>query len=537
MVIRAIEKSKSINRLYSEKRIPYLFVGAGFTRRYFNDSLNWEGLLDELARIIGVDDQSYKILKLQLLNEQTTGKAYQMLGSFLSKKLQEKMIGERYKEIFDDNDMKIIINNKYDPFKYLISKLNSFSTDKLSKESFSSEKYKLTELRYFSQLKKNIPGIFTTNYDELIEQLFNNEFKVFTRQSDYFYSDNYNFAEIYKLHGSISDINSIIITEEDYANFINQAHLSIAKLLEILANHPVIFIGYSLNDEDIRYVLDKLVMCLSSQQMLELSKNLIFIEWKKHFRGFLESEITIEYDSSKALKITKIETDNYSLLFQKLSQLPNFITPSEVRRYKSMLANLINSNNKKLKNVFSDIYNFVETIEEDRNVIAGISASEKSSLSYTYEDIIRNYLISKTKYTSSQIKKWCSRSFNKKWWVPIYAYVDVETDEYFKHFSLEKHTQINNLFSKYIKITQISEIEEIAKFNDKKTVDKLKIIIKSVLNGLAYKDVKKYLKELLKGDSEIVNIQEFKIAVTIVSKLEFESKKNKTSKKSKLPSN
>lgn len=50
-----------------------------------------------------------------------------------------------------------------------------------------------------------------------------------------FSSESYNIAEIYKIHGSVLDAKSIIITESDYANFNASRKLIIAKMLTLFA--------------------------------------------------------------------------------------------------------------------------------------------------------------------------------------------------------------------------------------------------------------------------------------------------------------
>lgn len=59
-------------------------------------------------------------------------------------------------------------------------------------------------------------------------------------------------GEIYKIHGSCNNSESIVITENDYSVYNKRnAYLS-AKLLTIFLEHPIIFLGYSLNDSNIK---------------------------------------------------------------------------------------------------------------------------------------------------------------------------------------------------------------------------------------------------------------------------------------------
>lgn len=49
--------------------------------------------------------------------------------------------------------------------------------------------------------------------------------------------------------------------------------------MTIFIEHPVIFMGYSIGDEDIRNILSAITDCLEEPQKLELQRRLIFIEW------------------------------------------------------------------------------------------------------------------------------------------------------------------------------------------------------------------------------------------------------------------
>lgn len=63
------------------------------------------------------------------------------------------------------------------------------------------------------------------------------------------------YGSVYKIHGCVSDSNNIIITREDYDNFNNKYELIRAQLLSIFIHNPIIFIGYSISDSNIKSLL------------------------------------------------------------------------------------------------------------------------------------------------------------------------------------------------------------------------------------------------------------------------------------------
>ena len=109
------------------------------------------------------------------------------------------------------------------------------------------------ELSKFKALKSKISAIITTNYDLFLEnEIFPDDYTVFVNQSDLFGADSYNIAEIYKIHGSATDANSIVITEQDYNKFNDSRKLIIAKMLTLFAESPLYFLVIRFTDENIR---------------------------------------------------------------------------------------------------------------------------------------------------------------------------------------------------------------------------------------------------------------------------------------------
>ncbi len=519
--------SSILKRLQTEKRVPYLFIGAGFTRRYIKNSFGWRELLDNLAELIGIDKFIINNLRIKYEKTDTDGVVNQKIATFLSDELHKKISSNNYSKIFDKNDIDILNRNNYDAFKYLISKLTSIN--KIPNAlNFRNEKYKLTELKYFKQLKENIPAIFTTNYDQLLELLFKNEYISFTKQSDYFYNENYNFAEIYKIHGSVSDPNSIIITKEDYDDFTKKNYLTTSKLLQVLSSNPIIFIGYSMQDEDINQIINNLLSCLDGEKLKILENNIVFISWKEHLKYFIETKKEFKF-GNKTINIKVIETDNYSQLFNELLQFKPYASPLEIRKYKQMISGLINSNDKKLNYVFANLDVNATKIEENEKYISAVANSPKASEKYTNEDIIRNYLFSKTKYAREEIQNWTQSFFNANRWIPLYYYLDVEKEPTLNGFKNKKEEQIRKLTNKLSKYKGINHIDEI-NLTDPKKSNVLNILIKSLLRqSLNYKEVKQTIKKLYNENEEIIKLTEFKICVTLISKFEKEEK-NKVNK-------
>lgn len=84
-------------------------------------------------------------------------------------------------------------------------------------------------------------------------------------------------AEIYKIHGSVQNPESIVINKADYQKFYDKGKYLAAKLMTIFMEYPIIFIGYSISDSDIQAILSDVVECLPLDKIEILQKDLFLL--------------------------------------------------------------------------------------------------------------------------------------------------------------------------------------------------------------------------------------------------------------------
>ncbi len=112
----------------------------------------------------------------------------------------------------------------------------------------------------------------------------------------------------------------MVLSSSDYEKFNKKnAYLS-AKLLTIFIEHPVIFLGYSLNDQNIREIMNSIVECLSPVQLNTLSNRLFFVERSKVDRPAGITSRDIEFNGIP-LTITRVVVDNFSHIYHTIAQL------------------------------------------------------------------------------------------------------------------------------------------------------------------------------------------------------------------------
>lgn len=98
--------------------------------------------------------------------------------------------------------------------------------------------------------------IITTNYDSLLEksQSVNSLlYAVVTQDSDLLAeaSDRY----IIKMHGGLEKADTIVLKESDYIKYEQEHPLICTFIKSLLVNHTFVFLGYSLNDNNLNLII------------------------------------------------------------------------------------------------------------------------------------------------------------------------------------------------------------------------------------------------------------------------------------------
>lgn len=337
--------SEFIDDLTKNNEAPILFVGSGITKRYIENSPDWHELLKSFWDKLDFGNSFYgqlNIIKSEIDKESIVGDVEK---EFLANIKIASMITDRFVEYF--NKELITINDftpedSYKkgicPFKMAIS--NEFRNYDLKNE-------KQNEIQAFRNLVKKSQFIITTNYDDFIENLCknkkNNENLVKYVGANGFFSQTENASEIYKIHGCVEYPNEIIIDEKDYSEFGKKEILVSAKIVSMLMDNPIVFLGYSLTDLNIRNIIKNVSAALSDDEIKVFSKRVAIVEWKPDERNILE-EIVDDRDLGVSLRV--IKTDNYEELFNRLSSINQGMSMSLVRKFKSKIKILIDDRAK-----------------------------------------------------------------------------------------------------------------------------------------------------------------------------------------------
>lgn len=333
-------------KLESKNEFPMLFIGSGISRRYLDTFPDWMSLLEEFWQICGFNNDFfgfYNITKNDFLKSnpdltetEINFKTNTYIGSIIHDEFNKQFnLGNISIEGFTPRDAH---QQQVSPFKIALSQ---------KFDNYSIRKSKIDEMKKFIEVTSKASIIITTNYDKFIE----NEFKkhngepldIFIGQNGFFRPTE-GAAELYKIHGSIDSPSSIVIDEKDYENFDKNSVLITARIISLLIHSPIIFLGYSLSDINVRRFIKDFSRSIQSTDPINLEERLIVVERASGEKNIVESVID---DRELGCRFTYIRTSNFDLVFEKLSKVNQGVSPLEVRKYKKTIRTLIEDAGKK----------------------------------------------------------------------------------------------------------------------------------------------------------------------------------------------
>lgn len=504
-----------LEELKRNNQYPMVFIGSGISKRYLVDFPGWEDLLEFFWKQLhqGKDFYAYlnnlrNVIKDRKPDLRETEIIY--LTNIEAGTEIECIFNEKYyrEEIEVDNfSQKQAYRLNISPFKKALS--NRFGNYSIKPEMND-------ELNFFKKFLNKTQIILTTNYDLFIEDCYNsiNEsgVKKYIGQNGFF-EQTEGWAELFKLHGSVEEPGSIIISKEDYAKFENNSILISARIISLLINSPIIFLGYSLTDMNIRKILKDFSSSLNANDIKKMGSRIIIVERDEGRQDIVENKI---YDNDLNCEYTVLKTDNFLKLFKEITEINQGVSPSEVRKYQHIIKQLIVDSGK--KGSLNSLLVAPEQLDEiekrigDEKLVVALGDTTyifrmPDLMTYIYDYIFEENSI----HTDIALRYVATQNINSR--IPFIKYtqsVDLEKTQ-LNHVEKEKIKQrINNQsslkvaissinISHKIKINSLSEIKEqkfkrdkeldIVSFNVRKiSIDELEIYVKGKVEELKEKE-------------------------------------------------
>lgn len=431
---------KILELLKEKNEYPIIFIGSGMSIRYLEEYPNWENLLKTIWSEIKNDDYFKEIfnLKIQIKKEVKNLKDKE-LDFLVNIKIASK-IEKIFIDKFSNGEIEIeginyekVVKENINPFKYYLS--NKFLNYKVRENK---------EIALYKAMLKKSRFVLTTNYDKFIEDLcLKNEdegLKVYIGQKGLFKQTTC-YSELYKIHGCISESESIIITEEDYKRYEENSVLISAKIISTLLNSPIIFLGYSLTDQNVRSIIKNFVNSLNSSEKIALEERIILVQRES---GSLKTTEEILNDEELGCRLTLIKTDNYIDIYKEIVEIDQGATPAEIAKYQYLIKDLLIDYGKKgeAKTVLVGMKDIEELKNKDMKLAVAMG-TKKTML--TLKEYLENYLRGQSNYDIYEILKFLSwQNLNSN--LPI---LKIITKENLKIYRKELGEEVTERLNKY----------------------------------------------------------------------------------------
>lgn len=385
---------------------PFLFLGSGFSRRYMGLE-DWEGLLS----LFCVTGKSFQYFKSSANGDIPSS------ARLIAEDLHDYWwSNDDYKESRLEYEKNVI--NKTSPLRYEISKHLINKTE---------EKLKSLDLEDEIELLKacDVDGIITTNWDGLIEHLFDG-YTTYIGQEELLFSNTYNIGEIYKIHGCSSKPESLVLTDSDYSDYNNKNAYLASKLITIFVEHPVIFIGYSITDDNIRSLLKSISLCIGTDKLEKLRDNLIFLDRNEPTSGPVIETSYLHFDNVQVpVKIIKIS--DYSHVYRAIHSFERKLPARVLRFCKERIYEIVQSQDPQTKMAVID-YDRVKD-KNDIEVVLGLGVigkvGETGYRSFTLMDIFEDAVYDNKDFSPDKILNITVKQLGTKCLhIPIFKYLN-----------------------------------------------------------------------------------------------------------------
>ena len=407
--------------------LPFLFIGSGLSRRYLGLE-SWDELIRLFAsKAMPGKDFAFELYKnkVDMDNKITGSLLLPIITKYIEKDFTEFFLtSDEYATLRAENKVNIEKGNsalKIAVARHFKDKEYLFQTPELN-----------NEVKKLKKLKKHVSGIITTNYDQFLEYLFD-DFKVYIGQDELLFNPSYNIAEVYKIHGCCSFPETLILNQSDYDKFNEKNAYLAAKLLTIFLEHPIIFMGYSINDTNIKTILQAIAKCLTMDQLEILRNRLFFIEWNQKDEDEFSTH-SIDFYDDKIIQMIRVKVNDFTQIYNAITKCQSKYSPKVLRKLKEDIYELVLTNDPKGKLTVVDIDDNTNLDNIDFIVGVGIKGEHLGRSGYRSikaEDLYQDIVFDNRKFNNEWIVEDTLPELSKHTAgsIPIYKYLSIYDKE------------------------------------------------------------------------------------------------------------
>ncbi len=357
---------------------PILFVGSGFAKRYAKGP-NWEELLTALAERCPKIDKEFAYYK------QANNGDLKKIGTIFTDCYREWAWTKDGKKHFPaacytaEAPSDIFIKHS------VAEILRDLGPD--ARGSYGSK-----ELDEEITALKNISAhaIITTNYDQLLEALFQNYEVVIGQQI--MRRSYLSIGEIFKIHGCRTAPSSIVLNEADYDRFAEDHKYLSAKLLTYFIEHPLLFVGYRAEDPNIKAILHDVDRMVRAK--FELVPNIYILQWDGTIneQSYPARDRVINIAQDTDIRIKSITASSFKWVYEAFGQAGNLenIDTKLLRSLMARSVQLIRSDipKKHVEIDFKTLEHAVETGETFAKLFGVTSLADPSQVNLDYKYVL-----------------------------------------------------------------------------------------------------------------------------------------------------
>lgn len=441
--------------IINDNSYPIVFIGSGISKRYLKNFPTWEELLKNYWEQIGETTNFYAHLrtiksemKFNLTDEEKNFYVNTKVASYINEKYDDLFYKEEI--ILPDLSIDNAYKDKISPFKYhLASKFKNYEFIDGMEEELESYKKFLSKARV----------IVTTNYDLLTENLLKEigiKPNIYIGQKGFF-DKTLDWCELYKIHGDVNSPNSIIINDDDYKNYDSNSILISAKILSTLIESPIIFLGYSLTDRNVRKLLTDFSSQLPKEDIRKSSNRILLVEYLEG-----EEELVEQMSRDEILDIgyIHISTNNFKKMYDEVCKINEGLTPYEVLRYERSIKKIVLAAGTKgaLDTVLvspSQLDELEEEIASGKPIVVALGNKKYIFVNPDLISYLQDYIFNENNLLPSVALRFVARE-NPKSRVPFLKYTNSNNIEKLDLYDKEK-TKIRTRINNHKSFTKIQE--------------------------------------------------------------------------------
>ncbi|WP_395319196.1 SIR2 family protein [Fructilactobacillus frigidiflavus] len=508
--------NQMLKEVIKNNHYPIIFIGSGISKRYLINSPSWTDLLEKYWKITFPEEDFWS--QFHNFQVESNEKDKNKKIFFANIKMADKLEKEFNKKFFNhdieisDLTTKIAVNNNISPFKFKIS--NDFSSYSL-KDGIE----KTDEFKYFIDVLSKAKIIITTNYDTFIEDILKKYSgtnpDIYIGQKGFF-NETTDWSEIYKIHGSVKEPNSIVINSNDYDEYDKNSILISAKILSSMITSPILFLGYSLTDRDIRKLLSDFSKQLPKEDLRKSASRIIVVDYKKDAPDITEKIVNLD---ELNINYTLLEASNYTNIFKSFSKIDEGLNPKDIKKFEKYIRNLIISAgaNGALKTTLVSPKDISK--EDENKMVVAIGNQKNIFVTPTQITYLEDY-IKETHEIMPQVA-WSFFLKDARARYPFNFYYPSLHSSNLENYELNKiekkintnnfldiEYQINNINkSNHVKFNNLKDILNQKNVNNTKKIDEIAFNV----NNIDYNDFNNYVKTTaLKRFKELFNKHEKK---------------------------